>query len=288
VENVVSKSIFSHSYDRFRKLLVEARCAQGLTQLEVAKRLRRPQSFVSKYERGERRLDVVEFLEVSDALGVDPANLIAQLQERPCRPAEPVSTSGVLERWQVSSDELAHTVDANPSLRGMLLGYIAELKLSQLLEAHPGISASVKYDDHDRAHKGDRVVTFRKHQFIIESKSLQTNTIRREEARWVGKAQVDASDRRMVKLPDGTQLNTTLLLAGQFDILAVNLFAFENTWRFVFAKNADLPRSTFRKYTRKQRKYLIASLITVTWPPEPPFHEDLFELLKELVRERGT
>lgn len=47
-----------------------------MTQVELSKRLRKPQSFVSKYERGERRLDVVEFLEVADALGADPHKLI--------------------------------------------------------------------------------------------------------------------------------------------------------------------------------------------------------------------
>jgi transcriptional regulator with XRE-family HTH domain len=48
----------------------------GLTQAELSQRLDRPQSFVSKYERGERRLDVVEFGKVARALGVDPAKLL--------------------------------------------------------------------------------------------------------------------------------------------------------------------------------------------------------------------
>jgi transcriptional regulator with XRE-family HTH domain len=43
-----------------------------MTQAALAARLNRPQSFVSKYERGERRLDVVEFGEVARALGIDP------------------------------------------------------------------------------------------------------------------------------------------------------------------------------------------------------------------------
>ena len=51
----------------------------GLTQVQLAKKLRRPQSFVSKYETGERRLDVVEFLEIAKALSADPADLIREL-----------------------------------------------------------------------------------------------------------------------------------------------------------------------------------------------------------------
>jgi transcriptional regulator with XRE-family HTH domain len=64
---------------RFRELLVEARKDADLTQAELSLRLNRPQSFVSKYERGERRLDVVEFGEVARALGIDPVNFLARL-----------------------------------------------------------------------------------------------------------------------------------------------------------------------------------------------------------------
>jgi transcriptional regulator with XRE-family HTH domain len=63
-------------YKSLRRLLVEARKAAGLTQAELAGRLNRPQSFVSKYERGERRLDVVEFRDVAHALGADPIRFL--------------------------------------------------------------------------------------------------------------------------------------------------------------------------------------------------------------------
>jgi DNA-binding transcriptional regulator YiaG len=76
---VVTKSVFTAKYDRFRKRLVSARKVRALTQREVAERLDRPQSFVSKYERGERRLDVVEFLEVAKAIDTDPFKLLREL-----------------------------------------------------------------------------------------------------------------------------------------------------------------------------------------------------------------
>lgn len=53
-----------------------------MTQIELAQKLSRPQSFVSKYELGERRLDVVEFLEVAEALGVKPEKVLKQLAVR--------------------------------------------------------------------------------------------------------------------------------------------------------------------------------------------------------------
>ncbi len=75
----MTKSAFTAKYERFRLLLVEARQTAQLTQVELAKKLARPQSYVSKYERGERRLDVVEFLDVAQALNVDPLEFIANL-----------------------------------------------------------------------------------------------------------------------------------------------------------------------------------------------------------------
>lgn len=192
----------------------------------------------------------------------------------------------ILDRWEVTAEELTQAIDENPSLRGILFGYFAEYKLRRMwFENRPGVSDCVKYDNHDRQKKGDVVVTYKGRDFIIECKSLQTNSIRQEGGRWVGKAQCDASDRRKVTLKDGTSLETTCLLVGEFDLLAVNVFAFENNWRFIFAKNSDLPRSRYRKYTEGQRKELLASLVTVSWPPELPFADEPFSLLDGLLSE---
>lgn len=53
-----------------------------MTQGEVAARLGKPQSFVAKYENGERKLDVVEFCDVARALGDDPVALLSELLRR--------------------------------------------------------------------------------------------------------------------------------------------------------------------------------------------------------------
>ena len=66
-------------HTKLRQLLAQARDEAGLTQTEVAGRLKRAQSFVSKYENGERQLNVVEFIAVCNALGVSPSALIDQL-----------------------------------------------------------------------------------------------------------------------------------------------------------------------------------------------------------------
>lgn len=73
------KSAFTAEYKRLCALLRDARTRAGLTQEDVAKRLNRPQSYVSKYESGERRLDVIEFLRVARALRIEPNAIIKSL-----------------------------------------------------------------------------------------------------------------------------------------------------------------------------------------------------------------
>jgi len=53
-----------------QELLVSLRTGAGLRQVELAKRLNKPQSFVSKYESGERRLDIIELYAICKALDV--------------------------------------------------------------------------------------------------------------------------------------------------------------------------------------------------------------------------
>ena len=60
----------SHEYIEFRKRLKRARESAGLSQSEAARRLRRPQSFVSKCESGERRVDAVELRAFARVYGV--------------------------------------------------------------------------------------------------------------------------------------------------------------------------------------------------------------------------
>jgi transcriptional regulator with XRE-family HTH domain len=75
----MSKSIHGPEHLALRELLVEARKAAGLTQQQVAEKLGRPQSFVAKYEGGERRLDVLEFIAVARVIERDPVEMLSVL-----------------------------------------------------------------------------------------------------------------------------------------------------------------------------------------------------------------
>jgi transcriptional regulator with XRE-family HTH domain len=72
----VTRSVFLHSFDVLTQCLVDVQIAVGVTQIELAARLERPQSFISKIESGDRRLDVIEFLKITTALKVDPERII--------------------------------------------------------------------------------------------------------------------------------------------------------------------------------------------------------------------
>ena len=56
--------------------LVNQRHLYGVTQTELSEKLDRHQSFVSKYENGERRLDIAEVIDICRALGANPHDLI--------------------------------------------------------------------------------------------------------------------------------------------------------------------------------------------------------------------
>lgn len=76
----MEKSIYSKEYSLFLEQLRKAREEKGLTQVDVAERLGQTQSFVSKVERGERRLDVVELRAFCSAFGVSFTTFVGQIE----------------------------------------------------------------------------------------------------------------------------------------------------------------------------------------------------------------
>lgn len=81
IRNSFLKTTYTKEYNKILDLLLNARKQAGLTQEDLAKLLHRPQSFVSKYERGERRLDVLEFAQISYALRISDKKIADLIKE---------------------------------------------------------------------------------------------------------------------------------------------------------------------------------------------------------------
>lgn len=76
----MQRTIHSTEQKQLRKLLRQLRLGAGLRQADLAELLRKPQSFVSKYESGERRLDLIELRQVCKALGIPLSDFINRLE----------------------------------------------------------------------------------------------------------------------------------------------------------------------------------------------------------------
>lgn len=78
----MSKSLYRPETTILLKLIKECRSEAGLTQVEFAKALDRPQSFVSDIERGSRRLDLVQLRDVCAVLGLSLVDFVTRYEQR--------------------------------------------------------------------------------------------------------------------------------------------------------------------------------------------------------------
>lgn len=72
----MTKSIFTNNYQLLLQLLVTAMKKSGITQQQLAKKLGKNQSYISKYENAERRLDIIEVIAISKAINFNPVELM--------------------------------------------------------------------------------------------------------------------------------------------------------------------------------------------------------------------
>jgi transcriptional regulator with XRE-family HTH domain len=77
----MDKAIHTDEQGRLCRLLREYRERAGLRQVDVAERVGEPQSFVSKYESGERRLDLIELRQVCVALGIGLVDFVSAFEQ---------------------------------------------------------------------------------------------------------------------------------------------------------------------------------------------------------------
>lgn len=183
----------------------------------------------------------------------------------------------------VTPEELVEAIKRAPSLRGMILGYIAEEMFEKhVLHKIRGASDVRKHDDHDRSvNKSDRDFVYRGRRYSIQLKSIQTNSIkyRSDSGRLEADVQNDGSDRRTVHLPNGHSLETTNYVIGDYDILAVPLFPFTGNWTFAYKRNRDCRLTTSSKYAEGDRKYLLSTMERISYPLSSDWTDDLLTLL---------
>lgn len=77
----LTKTVHSEAQRAFCEAMIAARKKAGLTQHELAKRLKKSQSFVAKYEGGERRVDVIEFIQICKFLRTDAVKIFQALKD---------------------------------------------------------------------------------------------------------------------------------------------------------------------------------------------------------------
>jgi len=78
----LAKTIGSRRHKALIALLIKERKAAGMNQTELARALGQYQSFIARVESGERRVDVIEFLDIAAAIGIDPKAAISKLQAK--------------------------------------------------------------------------------------------------------------------------------------------------------------------------------------------------------------
>lgn len=192
----------------------------------------------------------------------------------------------LLRAWNITADEFSEIVAENPSMRGLMFGFVAEYKLRKEWLLRPAISNVTRPRAHYRTQKCDFRFEYRGVAATLEVKSLDTPKVKFANGVYTGTFQCNASDTTEVTLRNGKKVTTNCLVVGGFDVLAVCLFAFGNAWRFAFAMNEDLPRTTWRGYTPQQQQYLPKSAMRISWPLEAPYVDDLSVLLDRLVAKR--
>ena len=79
----MSKSLHTRRYTVMRDILRRSRVASGFTQREMADKLSKPQSYISKIESGERRIDLIELIDFAEAASIDLNDILKQIKSVP-------------------------------------------------------------------------------------------------------------------------------------------------------------------------------------------------------------
>jgi hypothetical protein len=184
---------------------------------------------------------------------------------------------------QKDLERLPTLIEENSSLRGFIQGYLAESVLKERILLIEGVSSVTKIPDQDDK-KGDLLIIYKDTPITLESKSLQSRTIKyREDGHWDALVKVEASDSRELYFEDGSKLRTAALLRDQFDILTISCYAIDNTWSFLYMLSNNLPKPKIGKiYTSHQVEKLVKPRFRVNPIYTPGIKTNLESLLEQV------
>ncbi|MEK6589018.1 MAG: hypothetical protein AABY97_09280 [Chloroflexota bacterium] len=192
----------------------------------------------------------------------------------------------IIKSWGLALDDLETMIAENPHVYSPISGFLAEYRCRQLHLTRPEITDLIRPSGYNKADKGDFTFTYKAKPFRLEVKSLDgPSVVNLGRGRWEGTFQCNASDQRKVTLPNKHAINTNCIVAGGWDVLAVNLYAFGGEWRFAFARQVALPRAS-DMYTPEDRPHLLASSMKITLPLAAPYTPNLTTVLDAIVTER--
>lgn len=174
-------------------------------------------------------------------------------------------------------DDIQEMIDENPSLRGFLQGYLAERALKKQLLKIEGVTSVTKIQDRD-VEKGDFRVVYKDVPITIEAKSVATASIKEDvlTQAWQGSVVVKNTDRRELTMEGLGTFQTTKLMRGQFDILAICCFAVNGTWDFMFIENRFIPAAI-------ESRDLLKTRFTINPTTTPCLTHDLVKLLEKTL-----
>lgn len=173
----------------------------------------------------------------------------------------------------------------NPLFRAFVTGYYAEEKLQEYLDSIVEISGIYKPGDtHPTQNKWDRTFLYKGIRYSVQVKSPATGSIQTDldSGNLVATVHNDASDKRLITLPNGQDVQTCCYLKGEYDLLAVPLYLFEGLWRFGFKWNKDCRLTKSKNLTEEQRFYLLSTTEDIEYPiqEDSSWEEDLIGMLE--------
>lgn len=184
---------------------------------------------------------------------------------------------------EFTPEELDAVITENPSLRGFLQGYLAEVALKKQLLLIPEVTSVEKIPD-QASEKGDLKVRYRDMDLTIEVKSIGTNTVKQDVLydSWQGTVAVRSSDKKELEVEGVGRIRTSSIPRGGFDILAISCYAVSGKWEFMFMDNDNIPYRDFKTPN------LLKSSFTINPETTPYLHSDILRILQIVYEKKKS